>query len=159
LFIAERSICLIFIGHMEKLNDIIFYRLDKAIKTYRQFAQGELKAAGILITIDQWIVLKTISENPGISQREIAVNVFKDGASVTRIIELLVRKGLLSRNFDGNDRRRMVLKPNRKTRSLLEKVRKIALENRVLALKGIPSRDLEVARSVLDRISANCAKI
>ncbi|HLY70309.1 MAG TPA: MarR family transcriptional regulator [Puia sp.] len=143
---------------MEKLNDIIFYRLDKAIKTYRQFAQLELKAAGIHITIDQWIVLKTISEKAGISQRAIAENVFKDEASVTRIIELLVKKGLLARNFHSDDRRKIVLVPNRETRSLLEKVRKIALKNRARALEGIPARDLELARRVLDRISVNCSK-
>jgi DNA-binding MarR family transcriptional regulator len=143
---------------MEKLNDIIFYRLDKAIKTYRQFAQQELKAAGILITIDQWIVLKTISENTDISQRDIAESVFKDEASVTRIIELLVKKGLLSRNFHKGDRRRIVLEPNRKTRSLLEKVWKIAIKNRLRALKGISARDLELTRRVLNVIAANCAK-
>src|SRR5579863_7950681 len=115
------QIVLICVRIMEKLNDIIFYRLDKAIKTYRQFAQQELKAAGILITIDQWIVLKTISEKSGISQRVIAENVFKDEASVTRIIELLVKKGLLTRNFNSDDRRKIELVPNRQTRRQLEK--------------------------------------
>ena len=32
---------------MEHLNDIIFYHLDKAIKTYRQFAQEQLKKPGL----------------------------------------------------------------------------------------------------------------
>jgi len=141
---------------MKKLNDIFFYRLDKAIKTYRQFAQGELKASRIQITIDQWIVLRTIVENPGVSQKTIAETVFKDGASVTRIIELLVKKGLLLRSSGEEDRRKTILVANRKTRSLLEKIEKLAIKNRAYALRGISASELASARKVLDRIFANC---
>ena len=91
---------------MENLNDIIFYIMDKAMKSYRQFAQQQLKAAGFAITIDQWLVLKAIEENSTISQQQIAERVFKDVASITRIIELLVQKGYLERNFHSTDRRR-----------------------------------------------------
>ena len=73
---------------MEKLKDITFYTMDKAIRTYRNFAQKKLKENGYKITIDQWLIIKAILENPGISQQELGEKVFKDNASVTRIIEL-----------------------------------------------------------------------
>lgn len=94
---------------MEKLNSIIFYTLEKSIKTYRQFAQKEISAKGFDITIDQWLVLKTIQENSSISQQQLAVKVFKDFASITRMIELLVKRGYLIRNFHKEDRRRFEL--------------------------------------------------
>ncbi|HLX91793.1 MAG TPA: MarR family transcriptional regulator [Puia sp.] len=141
---------------MEKLNDIFFYRLDKAIRTYRQFAQGALKAGGVRITVDQWLVLKTISDNPGVSQKIIAETVFKDEASVTRIIELLVKKDLLSRNLVENDRRKTILTVNPKTRTLLQKIGKIAVRNRSHALKGVSAGDVSTVRKVLDQISENC---
>jgi MarR family transcriptional regulator for hemolysin len=143
---------------MEKLNDIIFYQLDKAIKTYRQFAQNNLKQAGVSVTIDQWIVLKSITENPGISQRAIAQNVFKDEASVTRIIDLLVKKNLLARNFHDSDRRKIELIPNRNTRLLLKKIHFLSLKNRAMALRKIRSTDLETVKQVLIKIADNCAK-
>ena len=76
---------------MENLDLIFFYHLDKAIKTYRQFAQEKLKENGFDITIDQWLVLKAVSENQDINHNDLADAVFKDKASVTRIIELLVK--------------------------------------------------------------------
>ena len=79
---------------METLNDILFYNLEKSIKMYRKYAQKQLTKAGFEITIDQWLVLKTIQENKNISQNQIAEMVFKDFASITRIIELLVKKNL-----------------------------------------------------------------
>jgi hypothetical protein len=69
---------------MEKIESVIFYHLDKAIKSYRQYAQRRLTDAGLDITIDQWLVLNTLTEQPGISQQLIAEKVFKDAASVTR---------------------------------------------------------------------------
>jgi len=141
---------------MEKLNDIIFYQLDKAIKTYRQFAQSELKQAGIAVTIDQWMVLKAISENPGISQRQIAAIVFKDNASVTRIIELLVRKNRLTRRFDVADRRKIALTLNKSTLTLLKRIHSIAVKNRTKALDKIKTVDIENAKRVLTAIIENC---
>ncbi|HZY38464.1 MAG TPA: MarR family transcriptional regulator [Mucilaginibacter sp.] len=141
---------------MEKLNDIIFYHLDKAIKTYRQFAQKRLKQAGINLTIDQWMVLKTIVDHPGISQRDIAANVFKDEAAVTRIIDLLVKKELLSRSFHSTDRRRIELNTNANTKKLLKEVNEITLKNRAIALDGVTPADLEMVKNVLTIISANC---
>ena len=78
---------------MEKLDSVLFYYIEKAIKSYRQFAQRELKNAGLSITVDQWLTLNCLHENPDMSQKELAETIFKDNASITRIIELLVKKG------------------------------------------------------------------
>ena len=94
---------------MEKLDQIIFYSLEKSIKLYRQFAQKSIEKKGLDITIDQWLVLKTIEDNADITQLQIAINVFKDYASITRIIEILVTKKFLERNFHSVDRRRFDL--------------------------------------------------
>jgi len=142
---------------MEKLDDIVFYSLDKAIKTYRQYAQRQLKLGGINLTIDQWLVLKTIVDRPGISQTDIANSVFKDEASVTRIIELLVKKDLLSRSFHSTDRRKFELTANKNTKKILKKIQDIALKNRTIALNGITPEDLEIVKKVLVVISANCS--
>ena len=83
--------------NMEKLEDIFFYTLDKSIKTYRQFAQRNMLNKGFELTVDQWLVLKAIMDDPDRNQQEVAEVAFKDFASVTRIIELLVKKGFLTR--------------------------------------------------------------
>ena len=72
---------------MEKIDSVLFYYIEKAIKTYRQYAQKELKNAGLTITVDQWLTLNCLNENPQITQKELAEAVFKDTASITRIIE------------------------------------------------------------------------
>ena len=92
---------------MERLETINFYLLDKAIRTYRIYSQKKLRENGFKITVDQWLIIKVLMENPGISQQNIAEKAFKDNASVTRIIDLLVKSKYLDRKVNPKD-----LKPN-----------------------------------------------
>lgn len=141
---------------MEKLQDITFYTMDKAIRTYRTFAQKRLRDEGHTITIDQWLIIKVILENPEASQQEIAEKVFKDNASVTRIIELLVKSGYLLRNTHPDDRRKTQLTVTASGRSVIEDVQAIVLRNRQQALSGISEADLKAFHSVLHTIIENC---
>jgi MarR family transcriptional regulator for hemolysin len=140
---------------MEKLNDIIFYSIEKSIKTYRQFAQKNISKAGIEITIDQWLVLKTIEEDNSISQKDIAFKTFKDVASITRIIELLVQKGYLSRNLKSQDRRRFDLTLTKEGNDIIEKIQPYIQINRTQALKNITDEEIMNLQSTLLKIISN----
>ena len=141
---------------MEKLKDITFYTIDKAIRTYRNFAQKKLKENGYKITIDQWLIIKAILENPGVSQQELGEKVFKDNASVTRIIELLAKSGYLQREVNQDDRRKSNLNVTEAGKSIIEKVQSLVLENRKTALAGISLEDLEIMNRTLKKIIENC---
>ena len=140
---------------MEKLSKIIFYTLEKSIKTYRQFAQKNITDGNFNITIDQWLVLKTIQEDSKLSQQQLAVKVFKDFASVTRIIELLVKNGFLLRNFHKEDRRRFELTLSKEGTKIIKSLEPIINSNRNKALKGISKIDIEKLQSLLTAITAN----
>lgn len=141
---------------VEKLESIIFYTIDKSIRTYRNYAQKRLKEQGFKITIDQWLILKAIMENPGIKQQELAQKVFKDSASVTRIIELLVKAKYLDRKPNTQDRRKFDLKITKSGTKILEDVQLLVLENRKNALSGISDKELQTMHTVLNKITENC---
>ena len=139
----------------ERLDDIIFYSLEKAIKKYRQFAQRNITAANFDITIDQWLVLKTLEESPAITQQELAERVFKDLASVSRILDLVIDKGLLSRQPDATDRRRTKLKVTKKGLNILDSVQPLIHSNRATALRGISQTDIRSLQQILEKLIAN----
>ena len=141
---------------MEKLKDIIFYNMDKAIKSYRMYAQKKLKENGFKITIDQWLIIKAILENPTITQQEIAKNVFKDNASVTRIIDLLVKSEYLERKDNPDDRRKSNLVVTEEGKSIMYKVQDLILENRKNALDTVSTEELEAMNLTLKKIISNC---
>lgn len=142
---------------MEKLNKIIFYNIDKAIRTYRMYAMKKIREKGYKITIDQWLIIKSILENPKITQQELAKNVFKDNASVTRIIDLLVKSNYLNRKVDSNDRRKSILSVTKEGEDIIRKVQDLILENRKIALEGIDKKDLDAMDIILQKIIKNCS--
>ncbi len=141
---------------MEKLENIIFYTIDKSIRSYRTFAQKRLRENGFKITIDQWLILKVLLENSGISQQEIAERVFKDNASVTRMIELLVKSDYLERKVHPKDRRKSNLKITKEGVKVIEDVQNLVLENRKIALNGVSQKELEILQKALTLIINNC---
>lgn len=143
---------------MGKIENILFYTMDKSIRTYRQFAQKQLKNAGFSITIDQWLLLKNIEEEPALNQQDLGKKVFKDNASVTRIISMLVEQGMVVRNIHKEDRRRTFLLVTKKGRKILNEVQEVILKNRETALKGMKEQELVVLKRSLQKIIDNVNK-
>ncbi|ESU22059.1 regulatory protein MarR [Flavobacterium cauense R2A-7] len=141
---------------MEKLNNIIFYNIDHSIRLYRMYAQKKLREHGFKITIDQWLVIKCILENPTITQHELSELVFKDNASVTRIIDLLIKANYLEKEINPDDRRKFILQVTKSGEEIIKNVQEIILQNRNKALKGIDAKELEIADAVLRKIITNC---
>ena len=138
------------------LNDIIFYTLEKSIKSYRQYAQKQLIMNNFDITIDQWLILKSIKENSGLTQQQIGINVFKDYASVTRIIELLVKKNYLQR-VAHTDKRRFILRMTSEAEDLMRSIQKVINANRRKALDGIDEDKFMSLNETLNKIIDNCS--
>lgn len=142
---------------MERLENIVFYSIDKAIRTYRQFAQQQLRLQGYEMTVDQWIVMQCIIENPEVSQTEIAEKVFKDNASVTRIVSLLVKAKYLSRKIMPSNRRRVILKITELGHKTLEGMQEIINNNRAAALDGISAEEIDLLKRITAKITSNCS--
>jgi len=132
----------------DRLRETLFYALEKSIKTYRQFAQAKIFDAGVDITIDQWLVLKTLQENPDVTLQQIAVLVFKDFASITT--------GFVRRTRHARDGRRSALALTSAGKQAIRELEPIIRSNRRYALRGVDTADVTRAHALLDCIVANC---
>jgi MarR family transcriptional regulator for hemolysin len=141
---------------MEKLSQVIFYSIDRAIKSYRQMAQKNINKHNLDITIDQWLLLTTLRNNPDLTQQHIAEAIFKDYASITRMIEILVKKEIIQRHSRADDRRRSSLEITAKGLQILSDIEPVIKSNRKKALDGIADPEIEKLKSALDRIADNC---
>ena len=139
-----------------RLQGVFFYSLESAIKSYRRFAQARIEERGLDVTIDQWLVLKTIQESPEASQQEVSAAVFKDFASVTRIIQLLESKSYVRRRAHETDGRRSSLRLTRAGTALIRELEPIIRANRRQAIRGLKATDLKRMREMLAVITANC---
>ena len=81
------------------------FLLDRTARRVKQYAQRKFKLGDFDLTVDQWLILKNLSENELLSQSELAHLVFKDQPTLTRIIDLLTKKGYVERVPHPMDRR------------------------------------------------------
>lgn len=81
------------------------YLLDRTARRVKQYAQRKFNAENYDITVDQWIIIKRLNQNNDLNQTQLAEITGKDTPTLTRIIDLLCKKGLTERRVQQTDRR------------------------------------------------------
>jgi len=143
---------------MEFKNPIgtILYSIEQTIKEYRKLSQSNINKIIQDITIDQCLILIILNNNSTSSQKEIAQLIFKDHASITRMIELMVKKDFLKRTINQSDRRKFDLKITSKGENALKLLTPIIKENRKKALNGLSNKEIDTLGEILQKITNNC---
>ena len=136
----------------------VLYTIEQTIKEYRKISQKNISQIVSGITVDQCLLLIILNKNSTYSQKEIAELIFKDNASVTRIIELMVQKKYLIRKINELDRRKFSLEITEKGKKTIELLTPIIHKNRQDALKGLSKNEIELLDKLLAKIISNCKK-
>jgi len=139
-------------------SETIFYQIEKAIKQYRTMSQGNLNKLGYKITINQILLMIQIDYKSDISQVELAEILFKDVASITRMIELLVKEGFVVRTENKEDRRKKDLKITKKGKILLGLAIPVITKNREVAQQNISKEEKETLFKLLNKLILNTSK-
>ena len=143
--------------NLETPSSTILYSIEKSIKAYRKLSFQNIKKVISDITVDQALVLLMVYEKQ-ISQTEIADLIFKDYASMTRIISLMIKKDYLLKTTGQNDKRIATLIITKKGEAAIKLLSPIINQNRKTALEGISIYELENLKDNLDKITQNCKK-
>jgi len=134
----------------------VLYTIEKTIKEYRKIAQRNIGKIVDDITVDQALILIILDQNSDYSQKEIAELIFKDNASITRIIELMVKKNYLTRKINESDRRKFNLEITEKGKKTIESLSPVIQTNRQTALEGLTQDEIEFLDKTLNKIITNC---
>lgn len=134
----------------------VLYSIEQAIKEYRKLAQKNIAKIVKDITVDQCLVLIIFNKDAEISQNELANLMFKDNASITRMIELMVKKDYLNRTIHAEDRRKFNLKLTEKGKKTIELINPIIQINRETALNGLSLEEIDLLDKTLKKIITNC---
>jgi len=134
----------------------VLYLLEQAIKEYRKVSQKNIGKIVKDITVDQCLVLIILNKDTNISQNELANLIFKDNASITRMIELMVKKDYLNRTIHKEDRRKFNLEITDKGKKTIELLNPVIQINRKTALNGLSLEEIDLLDKTLNKIIANC---
>ncbi|MBR9919243.1 MAG: MarR family transcriptional regulator [Bacteroidetes bacterium] len=139
----------------KNIDEVYLFQLEKAFKQFRKYKNGIFKERGIDITSDQWILLKRIHEEEGINQTDLARKAFKEPASVTRILDIMQKKGLVERHVVADNRREYQLFTSAEGKKLVEKLLPLAREIRATGTAGFTKTEVDQLHRLLERVFYN----
>jgi DNA-binding MarR family transcriptional regulator len=124
-----------------------WYGLNQAFR--RRLAHLEL-------TPDQFTVLRTLIEQEGITQSQLAVTMTSDPNTVASLVNRMEKAGLLDRDTHDGDRRANRLRVSRKGNARYQRAREVAvvLQGEVLAV--LPESEREEFLTQLTALADAC---
>lgn len=131
---------------VNRVHTAICIRLNQKLKDY-----------GLDLTVAEYMIVRRIFDNQGITQRELSILIRKDQAAVNRAVKRLINNGYLQRGETIKDRYRLY--PSQKTLDLKETVFKIITEMTDDCLSGISDQRRNQGIDFLTKIYSNLATL
>ncbi len=138
-----------------KIENVILFQLDKTSKISKLYSQREFERLEMGITVEQWILLKIIHENDGLTQKELADKSLRDPASITRTLDLLNKKGFAKRKPVEDNRRQYSVCLTKDGESFIKKYMPVINRHRAKSIEGISQEDLNTLNHLLSTIQQN----
>ncbi len=110
------------------------------------------------ITIPAWCVLVSVYDGSGTSVNQLAKYIEVDKAAISRIVEKLVKSGLLMHE-SGSDKRSGRISITDKGKNLIPLLLKKAEENEKQFFKLLNDEEQELLRSIIGKIISNNSSI
>ncbi|HZY40095.1 MAG TPA: MarR family transcriptional regulator [Mucilaginibacter sp.] len=124
----------------------------------RQHIQAKIKEHGIDLTFEMLEVMSCLWRQDGINQQEIADFTLRDKSSMTYLLDNLVKRTLVTRTEDENDRRNKLIFLTPEGHKLRDQLYPWAIEVYEAASEGTTTVELEQAIDQLNRMTANLKK-
>jgi DNA-binding MarR family transcriptional regulator len=139
----------------DKKSALSGFVIERTAKRMKQACQQYFHQAGIDLTVDQWVLLQELHRTDGQGQNDLARKTFKDAPTVTRIIDILCKKGLTERTTDPDDRRKFNIFLTPAGKKLIGDAIPVIKQFRLQAYSGLTDDELDLLNGILDRIFLN----
>jgi DNA-binding MarR family transcriptional regulator len=136
----------------DEIFNILVGKISAAIN--RTFLRAFV-VEGIDITTEQWSVLACLWEKDKVTQQTLCYLTAKDKPSMTRLIDKLEKRNLVTRVSDNNDRRINLIHLTDAGLALQQRATQIVHQVANKTLNNITDEELNTSRVVLKKIMAN----
>lgn len=113
------------------------------------------KSEGLDITADQWRILNLLMENDGLPQISLCEGSVKTAGTVSRIVDLLCKKGFTKRKRSNKDKRIYNVHLTEKGKRTALKALPLVKELRSNGWEGLSEADYKKFIKILSRLNAN----
>lgn len=145
----------VYITRMFRYEQIPLHWVNRLGFLVRRDLTSVFRAAHHRISPEEWAILLVLWKHSPQTPGALSDVTFKDRTTITRLLDGMVRKGLVSRSADASDRRRTVVAVSAKGTALQPEL--VALARGVInrALADIPPEDIETTTRTLRAMTEN----
>jgi DNA-binding MarR family transcriptional regulator len=136
-----------------EISSFVIERTAKRMKL--AFSRVLHEHADVDITVDQWVIVQILDKNGMMSQMELAEESFKDAPTITRILDILESKKLITRTQSLKDRRKFVIALTKAGEKIVELVNPLVKEFRAKAYLGFNAQEFKKLEDYMERIEEN----
>ena len=138
----------VLINHMGYLTNItaLHFKLS-ALKVFKE--------NGFDISPEQCAILFVLANNDGLYQRQISQILLKDRPNTSRLVDILEKKGLVTRELNPKNRRIVKVQITPKGRNQIDTGHEFMFGLSQKAITGIAEEDLETTKKVMAKIRCN----
>ena len=104
------------------------------------------------LTVPAWRSLAVIARYQPLTAKQLASRTSSDAFKVARAIDLLVRRGLIHRDVDKNDRRRANLRLSADGRKVYKDIEKFVVRVERELVAALDAREVAMLRQTLDKL-------
>ncbi|MBX2801915.1 MAG: MarR family winged helix-turn-helix transcriptional regulator [Myxococcales bacterium] len=140
---------------MFDFEEIPIYWVNRLAFSARKELSARFREAGFDVTPKEWAVLLILWRRPDQTPGSIADATVRDRTTVSRLVDGMVRKGLVERRADPADRRRSVLRATARGHALKEHLVPIAKGLVAQAQRGIDPEHIQITLKTLRRMTQN----
>ena len=132
------------------MDDRLLFLMSKAQHTLKNHVKREFTAGGVTISPAQSGILFSLKFGNGLSMNQLSQILSIDNAAVTRHVDTLERNGLVKREQDADDRRKMIIRITEKGIAEADKLKVIARRINSMIKEGFSEEEVEVFKSILN---------
>ena len=139
------------LSHIEKYN--LMYTLSMTSTALKDGLHKEFLRNGYDITTSNFAILFRLWQQDNLAQHQLCELTCKNKSNLTRILDAMVKKDMVIRNLNPDDRRSYTISLTDYSRSLQMSIIKIALEYSNKIFNQIEDDEIEVMRRVFAKIN------
>jgi len=133
----------------------IGYYLERTTRIVKLSFHQAISDLGLDITPEQWVIMDSLYKDNGQSQVDLASGSFKNAPTISRILDLLSKKGYVERQRFENDRRRYKIFLTEEGRRVVELIIPEAERLRTQGWRQLSESDYDSFIRILNQIFKN----
>lgn len=137
------------------LKKSLGFKLDRASRLTTLNFNKNLKENNIILTAEQWGIINFLLEEDGINQNQIGKLINKDHTCVSRLIDTLIKKGIINKEISLEDKRVNLIYLTKAGKELQNKAADTVRHSLDKVFKNVSEEEKEIFSIVLDKIIKN----